>query len=85
MKSKEKAVREAADALQSAIAAAKADGFVIDWPRSPEGLSAIAISETGKASVTVGVNTRDVDPALAAKAGEAAQAAADKVIEKGKA
>lgn len=81
MRQAEKTLRETAQAFHEAIVAAKAAGFTVAWPHSAEGLPGIAISETGKASVIVQV-AADVDPALAAKAGEAAQTAADKVMEK---
>jgi len=86
MNSKEKAVREAANALSIAIADARSSGLHVYWPHSPEGLTAIAISETKKTVVTVQVNTSDdVSAEAIAKAGAAAQKAVDKVIEKSQA
>lgn len=52
MNTREKAVREAAAALSIAIADARSAGLHVQWPHSPEGLNAIAISETKKATVT---------------------------------
>lgn len=49
MNPKEKAVRDAAASLHSAIADARKAGFAVVWPRTVEGLASIAISETGKA------------------------------------
>lgn len=46
--SKEKAVRDAARALKTAIAEAEAEGFRVDWPARAADLDAIGISETGK-------------------------------------
>lgn len=42
----ENTVRSAAQALQDAISAAQAQGYVIEWPNSPVGLSGLAISQT---------------------------------------
>jgi hypothetical protein len=78
----EAAVRSAAEALDAAIVKARAAGLVVAWPSRPEGLSAIAISETGKAKVSLTVQTDDLPPAVAAKTVAAAQKAADKVVEK---
>ncbi|MBN9235095.1 MULTISPECIES: hypothetical protein [Phyllobacteriaceae] len=50
MSQKEKAVREAASALSAAIAEARSAGLHVQWPHSHEGLLAIAISETKKAT-----------------------------------
>ena len=46
--SKEKAVRDAAAALKTAIAEAEAAGYRVDWPANAGGLGAIGISETGR-------------------------------------
>jgi hypothetical protein len=49
-------VRQLAADLAAAIRDAKKAGYSIEWPSSPEGLSSIAISETGRvviASVVV--------------------------------
>jgi hypothetical protein len=46
MHPKEKAVRDAAGALQAAVAEAEAIGFRVDLPRRSSELGAIAISET---------------------------------------
>jgi hypothetical protein len=43
---KEAAVREAAKALAAAIREARADGYTVVLPTTPEGLDGIAISET---------------------------------------
>jgi hypothetical protein len=45
----EKAVRDAAAALDTAIAEAEAAGLSITWPRQRAGLAPIAISATAKA------------------------------------
>jgi hypothetical protein len=83
MNAKEKAVRDAATALHGAILDARKAGLHVRWPHTPEDLAAIAISETKKATVTTQVNNPDgVSPEVAAKAGVAAQKAADKVVEK---
>ena len=80
---KEQAVRDAANALAIAIADARAEGLHIQWPHSPEGLAAIAVSEAKKPSVTMQVNSPgEVSAETLAKAGTAAQNAADKIIEK---
>jgi hypothetical protein len=42
-------VREAAAGLAAAIEAARAAGYAVAWPSRPEGLAAIAISQTGRA------------------------------------
>lgn len=42
----ENTVRSAAQALQDAISAAQAQGYVIEWPNSPAGLPGLAISQT---------------------------------------
>lgn len=81
---KEKAVRDAAEALRQAIDDATAAGLVVIWPRNADGLAGIAISETGKASVVVSTDTTRVDPETAAKAGAAAQKAANKVVDSAK-
>lgn len=49
MNPKEKAVREAAAALHLAFVDARKAGLTITWPRSVEGLAALAVSETAKA------------------------------------
>lgn len=46
----EKKLRDAASALQVAIADAKKAGYAIQWPARPEDLGAMAISETAKVS-----------------------------------
>jgi len=48
----EKTVRDAALALQKAIADAVAAGFVVEWPGSALALDKIAISATGKVKPT---------------------------------
>ena len=47
--SPEQAVRNAARDLAAAIEAARAAGYAVTWPHRPEGLAAIAVSETGRA------------------------------------
>lgn len=82
MTSKETAVRTAAQTLHDAIMAAREAGLVVHWPHRPEDLPAIAISETGKATVTATVAAvPGTDPAVVEKAGVAAQKAADRVTE----
>jgi len=49
MTAKEKAVREAAAQLATAIEQAAAAGYVVTWPQSADELRRIAISETAKA------------------------------------
>ncbi|TPL40696.1 hypothetical protein [Mesorhizobium sp. B2-4-6] len=44
----EKAVRDAAAALKTAIAAAEAGGYRVDFPRHASQLEAIAVSSTRK-------------------------------------
>ncbi len=78
----EAAVRSAASALHDAIVKARGEGLSVAWPSRPEGLPAIAISETGKPKVSLTVQTDDIAPGVAAKAVVAAQKAADKVFEK---
>jgi hypothetical protein len=80
MKKHEKAVRDAAAALHEAITDARAAGLVVGWPLRVDGLTTMAISETAKANVTVGVDADGVDPKTVAKAATAAQKAADKVV-----
>lgn len=46
--SDEQTVREAALALQNAIADAVAAGYRVEWPGNAAGLNTIAISETAK-------------------------------------
>lgn len=83
MRSKEQAVRDTAMALHTAILAARETGLSVQWPHRAEDLPAIAISETKKAAVTVVVNTSEaVSADVTAKAGVAAQKAADKVVDK---
>lgn len=53
MSDHEKTVREAALALQTAIADAIADGYRVDWPTNAAGLDRIAISETSKVTPPV--------------------------------
>lgn len=84
MSNREKAVRDAAAALHDAIVAARKDGLHITWPSRPEDLPAIAVSEAKKPAVTVQVDTSAVDPEVAAKAGAAAQKAAERTVEKAK-
>ena len=48
MNAKEKAVRDAAASLHAAIVDARKAGFAVVWPRAVDGLTSIAISETGK-------------------------------------
>lgn len=78
---KEKAVRDAAEALRVAIANATDAGLVVIWPRDADGLERIAVSQTGKASVVMTTDATMVDAETAAKAGIAAQKAATKVVE----
>jgi hypothetical protein len=79
MTNKEKAVREAAAALQTAILDARAAGLSVTWPRRFEDLPFIAISETGKGTATVSVAVpAGAGPDAVAKASLAAQTAVDK-------
>ncbi|ODT22219.1 MAG: hypothetical protein ABS35_15315 [Kaistia sp. SCN 65-12] len=51
MKAKEKAIRDAADALRVAIIDGEASGIVVTWPPRRVGdLAALEISDTGKAT-----------------------------------
>jgi len=51
MKAKEKAIRDAAEALRVAIVDGATSGIVVTWPPRRVGdLAALAISETGKAA-----------------------------------
>jgi hypothetical protein len=50
MASKEQAVRDAALALQTAIADATVEGLRVNWPTNPAGLSRMEISEAAKVS-----------------------------------
>ena len=50
MKTKEKAIRDAAAALLDAITRGKEAGIVVSWPSKPEGLATISISETKNAA-----------------------------------
>lgn len=79
MKAKEKAVRDAAAALATAIADAKEAGFTIAWPRRAEDLAFIQISETAVSHPTVTVT--GAEPAVATKAAAAAQKVVDKANE----
>jgi len=82
-KAKEDAIRKAAADLKAAIDDGRAAGLRVQWPHNPEGLAGIAISEVGKPRVTTQVDAAaPISPAVAAKASEAAQKAADKVVEK---
>ena len=63
----EKAIREAAEALSTAIKAARKDGFHVQWPAKADGLDAIVISATAKAA----------DPAPSTAAREKAAPKAD--------
>jgi hypothetical protein len=82
MATKEEKVRTAAAALQIAIADAAEDGFVVEWPRRFEDLAFIAISESGKGKASVILTApAGSDAEALAKAGAAAQKAADKVLE----
>ncbi len=54
MTNPEQAVRDAAEALHSAVNAAHATGLFVQWPSTSEGLAGILISETAKFA-------RDVD------------------------
>jgi hypothetical protein len=76
------AIRSAAQALARAIVDGRAAGFAVAWPSGPAGLEAIAVSETGRAKVDVTITTTELEPAVAARAGEAARKAADRTIEK---
>lgn len=49
MHTKEKGVRDAAVHFFDALTEARKSGLVVTWPGSPEGLKALAISETAKA------------------------------------
>lgn len=53
MNTKEKAVRDAAATLFGALIDARKAGLVVTWPGSPEGLKALAISETARAAPQV--------------------------------
>lgn len=76
------AVRAAAEKLHEAIIAARADGYHVEWPHRPEALPAIAVSETKKRVATVTVAApAGTEPEAVAKAGVAAQRAADRVID----
>jgi len=83
MKNHEKAVREAASALKSAIGEAEKAGYRTTLPANWRDLDAIPVSETAKASVTVAV-AGNVDSSTVDKAGSAAQKAVDKVVAKAK-
>jgi hypothetical protein len=85
MTSKEKAIRDAADALRKAIEDGREAGLVVAWPHRFEELERISVSDTHKAPVTVQVNAKDLPAEVANKAAVAAQKAADKQIEKAKA
>lgn len=86
MKNKEKAVRDIAVALLTAIQEAREAGMVVVWPSRPEGLSAIAVSETAKAVTTAQITTDDdVPDAVLSKATVAATKAAEKVVDNAKA
>ncbi|GAA2888124.1 hypothetical protein GGQ99_004799 [Aminobacter niigataensis] len=51
MKAKEKAIRDAAEALRVAIVDGQATGIAVTWPpRRVADLSALEISDTGKAA-----------------------------------
>lgn len=52
MNTKEKAVRDAAAQFFDALTEARKSGLVVTWPGSPEGLKALAISETAKAQAS---------------------------------
>lgn len=82
-KAKEDAIRKAAADLKTAIDEGRSAGLRVQWPHNPEGLAGIAVSEVGKPKVTTQVDAAaPVSPAVAAKANDAAQKAADKVVEK---
>lgn len=49
MKAKEKAIRDAAEALRAAIVDGEAAGFAVGWPRRVADLASIEISATAKA------------------------------------
>ncbi len=49
MPNKDQAVRDAATRLMQAIDEARAEGYVVAWPASAEGLGAIAVSAGRKA------------------------------------
>lgn len=84
MRAKEKAVRDAAAALQQAVVDARDDGYHVEWPRRFEDLAFIAVSEGGNSKTNVIVTApAGADPALTAKAAAAAQKAVDKVTDPG--
>lgn len=66
----EHAVRDAAAKLQDAIAAARAEGYRIDWPANAAGLSSIAISETAKVAAAAPAAPVDPEPTPAAPAAD---------------
>ena len=55
----ERAVRELAQQLQTALIEARAAGLRVTWPSTPDGLSALVINETKEARA---VDTSDVAP-----------------------
>jgi hypothetical protein len=84
VKAKEKAVRDAAAALSTAIVEAREAGLVVTWPKRAEDLPFIAISETDKANVStqIVVEAKGVEPGspAAATATVEAQKAVDKAV-----
>lgn len=84
MSAKEKAVRDAAAALHSAIVAAKGSGLVVTWPSNPDGLLHLSISETARATAdaTVTVVAKGVEPGSPehVKAAQVAQKAVDGAV-----
>lgn len=52
-------VREAAVKLHEAIVAAIEAGYRVPWPSSPDGLPAIAVSETARVNTTLPPGERE--------------------------
>lgn len=62
MKAKEKAIRDAAEALRTAIVEGEASGLSVGWPPRRVGdLASMEISETGAIAVNIAVATPDID------------------------
>jgi hypothetical protein len=63
-------VRQLAADLAAAIRDARKAGYSIEWPSGPEGLSSIAISETGRVVIASGAPEPDVAVEAAGLSGE---------------